>query len=125
VSDATTLAIERYLQTLEEMAAVANDQGFVSSTRRWDLLVDRLRADETVVGESPEGRTAVESLLTDPRPTVRLRAATTALTWDEARARDVLVEIREKPNLYGLSSINAKRVLLEHDAGRLDPPAPS
>jgi hypothetical protein len=123
VSDPTTLTIDRYLQTLEEMATVANDQGFVSSTRRWNLLVDRLRADEEVVRESPEGRAAVESRLDDPRPTVRLWAATTALTWDEERARGVLVEIRDRPTPYGLSSINAKHVLLEHDAGRLDPPA--
>ncbi len=122
---ATPLAIERYVQTLSEMADLAGDDGFVSSTRRWTRLVDRLRADQAEVSESAAGREAVEGLLDDPRPTVRLWAATAALSWDEARAREVLVEIREKPTPYGLNSINAKQTLLALDSDRLDPPAPS
>jgi hypothetical protein len=122
VTDAApSLAIEGYRQTLTEMADLAGDQGFVSSTRRWNRLVDRLRDHEAVVRESAEGRAAVEALLDDPRPTVRLWAATATLSWDEPRARDVLVEIREKPTPYGLNSINAKQTLLALDAGRLDP----
>ena len=118
---APSLAIEGYRQTLTEMADLAGDQGFVSATRRWNRLVDRLRDQEAVVRESAEGRAAVEALLDDPRPTVRLWAATATLSWDEPRARDVLVEIREKPTPYGLNSINAKQTLLALDAGRLDP----
>ena len=122
---ATPLAIEGYRQTLTEMADLAGDDGFVSSARRWDRLVDQLRDHEAVVRESGEGREAVEALLDDPRPTVRLWAATAALSWDEPRARQVLVEIREKPTPYGLNSINAKQTLLALDAGRLQPPARS
>ena len=122
---ATPHAIEGYRETLTEMADLAGDEGFVSSTRRWNRLVDQLRDHEAVVRESPEGREAVEALLDDPRPTVRLWAATAALSWDESRARDVLVEIREKPTPYGLNSINAKQTLLALDAGRLEPPTRS
>ncbi len=122
---APSLAIEGYRQTLTEMADLAGDQGFVSSTRRWNRLVDRLRDQEAVVRESAEGRAAVEALLDDPRPTVRLWAATATLSWDEPRAREVLVEIREQPTPYGLNSINAKQTLLAFDAGRPDPRAGS
>jgi hypothetical protein len=117
-------AIDRYRQTLTEMAEFGGDHGFVSSTRRWDRLVDRLRQDEPVVCASGEGREAVAALLADPRPTVRLWAATAALSWDEEQARPVLVELRENPTRYGLNSISAKHTLLEFDPGRPDPPAP-
>jgi hypothetical protein len=122
---ATSLAIEGYRQTITEMADLAGDEGFVSSTRRWNRLVDLLREHEAVVRESADGRAAVEAFLDDPRPTVRLWAATAVLSWDEPRGRDVLTEIREKPTPYGINSINAKQTLLALDAGRLDPPAPS
>ena len=118
-------AIERYRQTLTEMADLGGDQGFVSSSRRWDRLVDRLREDEPAVCASAEGREAVAVLLADPRPTVRLWAATAALSWDEEQARRVLVEVREDPTRYGLNSINAKQALLTFDASRPDPPARS
>ena len=121
--DAVPGAIERYRQTLAEMADLRGDQGFVSSSRRWDRLVDRLREDETEVCSSAEGREAVLALLSDPRPTVRVWAATAALPWDEEQARPVLVAVREDPTRYGLNSINAKHTLVAFDAGRPGPSA--
>jgi hypothetical protein len=108
-------AIERYRQTLTEMAEIAGEQGHTSSTRRWDRLVDRLRPDEETLRESPEGRAAISALMADSRPAVRLWSATAALGWDEQTARAVLVELREQPSAYGLHSINAKHTLLGHD----------
>ncbi len=114
-------AIERYRQTLAEMADVSGEQGHPSSTRRWDRLLERLRPDEELLRASPEGRAAIRDLMGDPRPTVRLWAATAALAWDEEAARFVLAEIRERPTAYGLHAINAKHTLLAFDAGRVDP----
>jgi hypothetical protein len=109
-------AAERYRQALFEMADLAGDQGHTSSVRRWDRLVGQLRDDSVVLQESEEGRAAISALLDDPRPTVRLWAATAALQWDEANALSTLVELREAPQTYGLHSINAKHALLDHDA---------
>jgi hypothetical protein len=108
-------AIQRYRQTLFEMADLAGDQGHTSSVRRWDRLVAQLRADSLVLQGSDEGRAAVSDLLDDPRPTVRLWSATTALGWDDPTARSTLIELREGPQKYGLHSINAKHALLDHD----------
>lgn len=113
-------AIERYRQTLAEMADVSGEQGHPSSTRRWDRLVERLRPDEEMLRASPEGRTAIADLMGDPRPAVRLWSATAALSWDEEAARFVLSEIRESPTAYGLHAINAKHTLLAFEAGRVD-----
>jgi hypothetical protein len=125
MTDARTLgAIERYTELLGEMARLSGDQGYASSSRRWEQLVDQVREEEATLRESTEGRTAVSGLLDDPRPAVRLWAAGAALDWDEERARAVLSEIRESPTRYGLHSINAKHRMLEFDAeGR--GPAPS
>jgi hypothetical protein len=108
--------IERYLQTLAEMADLAGEQGHTSSTRRWERLVAQQEADSVALRESEEGRATITGLLVDPRPTVRLLAATAALQWDEPTARVTLVELRESPQKYGLHSINAKHTLLDHDA---------
>jgi hypothetical protein len=121
VTEAPTAgAIERYRQTLFEMAALAGDQGHTSSVRRWNRLVDRQQAERQVLQASPEGRSAIAALMDDPRPTVRLWSASAALFWDEAQARSSLEELREAPARYGLHSITAKHTLIEFDAGRLD-----
>jgi len=113
--NATEDAIERYRRTLFEMADDVGLLGHTSSDRRWERLTTQLDEDQRVLADSPEGRSAIEALLDDARPTVRLFSATAALGWDEPSARPVLVELREDPLKYGLHSILAKHTLLDHD----------
>jgi hypothetical protein len=113
--NATEEAIERYRRTLFEMADDVGALGHTSSDRRWKRLTEQLDKDQQVLAESPAGRSAIDALIHDPRPTVRLFSATAALGWDEAAARPVLVALREDPLKYGLHSILAKHTLLDHD----------
>jgi len=119
----TADAIERYRQTLGEMADLVGDQGHTDSTRRWGRLVEQLDDERRVLEDSDEGRAAITELMEDPRPTVRLWSAAAALFWDEPQARPALEKIRESPTRFGLHSITAKHTLLEFDAGRLTPGA--
>jgi hypothetical protein len=118
---ATTAQIERYQQTLSDMADLAGEQGHTDNERRWRRLVGELRDARTELEASTDGRAAIAGLMTDTRPTVRLWSAAAVLFWDEARARPTLEELRESPGRYGLHSIRAKHTLLEYDAGRLSP----
>jgi len=122
--DPTSGAVERYRQLLSDLAELSGEQGYVSSARRRDRLVDEVRAEEAALRESAEGRAAITGLLDDPRPAVRLWAASAAVSWDEQRALPVLSEIREDPTTYGLYSISAKHRMLEVEAGRADPASP-
>jgi hypothetical protein len=118
VTDSSTEnAIERYQRTLAELAALVGEDGHTSSDRRRDRLVEQVDAERQVLERSAEGRAAIAALLRDPRPAVRLRAATAVLGWDESAARPTLVEIRDSPSAYGLHSITAKHTLLDFDAG--------
>jgi hypothetical protein len=117
----TTGAAERYRQTLDEMAALAGERGHRSNERRWERLVDELGTARAELDSSADGRAAIEELMADPRPTVRLWSAAAVLFWDEAQARPTLEAIREEPIRYDLLSITAKHTLLEYDAGRLSP----
>lgn len=118
MSDAAT---ERYRQTLSELADLVGNDGHTSLVRRWNRLVDQLQVDRRELEQSAEGRAAITGLLSDARPTVRLCAAAAALSWDEPAARPTMVELRDNPATYGLHSITAKHILLDLDAGRLDP----
>lgn len=118
----TTSAAERYRRTLEEMAELSGEQGHhPENARRWKRLVDALGGARSELETSPDGRSTIEGLMTDPKPTVRLWSAAAVLFWDEAAARPTLEEIREEPIRYGLHSITAKHTLLAYDAGRLSP----
>jgi hypothetical protein len=117
----TTGAAERYRQILGEMADLAGERGHRSNERRWKRLVDELATARAELATSAEGRAAIEALMGDPRPTVRLWSAAAVLFWDEAQARPTLAAIREEPIRYDLLSITAKHTLLEYDAGRLSP----
>jgi hypothetical protein len=117
----TTGAVERYRQTLEEMADLAGEQGHADNERRWQRLVGELHAARAELETSDDNRSAIAELMNDERTTVRLWSAASVLFWDEARARPTLEAIRESPGSYGLHSITAKHTLLEYDAGRLSP----
>ena len=117
----TTGAAERYRQILGEMADLAGDQGNPTNERRWQRLVDQLGAARAELDTSAGGRAAIEELMADPRPTVRLWSAAAVLFWDDDSARPTLEAIREEPIRYGLHSISAKQTLLAYDAGRLAP----
>lgn len=115
--------IERGPRTLAEMSDLVGDQGHTTNARRWNRLVGEWLTDKQALGRSEEGRAAVEALMGDPRPTVRLWSAAAVLFWDADAARPTLVEIRDSPMVYDLHSITAKHTLLEFDAGRLAPHA--
>ena len=116
----TTGATERYRQTLDEMADLVGDGGHHDNPRRWDRLVEQLRAERRVLAETEDGRAVIASLLDDHRPAVRLWSGAAVLFWDPERARPVLSEIRDAPAAYDLHSITAKQTLLAFDAGTLD-----
>lgn len=116
---ATTLARAR--QTLEELSDLVGDQGHTENVRRRDRLVEQWLNCRQELVSSPEGRSGVAALMTDPSPVVRLWSAAAVLSWDPEAARPVLVAIREFPRVYDLLSITAKQTLLAFDAGELDP----
>lgn len=116
-------ALERGRQTLGEIADLVGETGRHDNQRRWDRLVDQWLADRATLAGTPEGRAGVASLMSDPRPAVRLWSAAAVLFWDADAARPVLIEIRDQPLRYDLHSITAKHTLLDHDAGILDPGA--
>jgi hypothetical protein len=117
-------AIESYRRSLNDLADVVGDQGHApSSVRRWERLLSQAQSERLTLRESPEGRSAITALITDPRPTVRLWSACAALSWDEAAALETLRELRESPSLYGIHSISAKHLMLGFEAGNLDPDA--
>ena len=64
-----------------------------------------------------DGRAVVERLLTDADPMVRLWAATHALQWNAARAREVLTAIAEAGRQGAEDAI---MVLRQHEDGTLD-----
>src|SRR5262245_44454994 len=101
------------------MADLAGEQGHHDHERRWSRLVADLGEARAELETTPDGRTTIEELMTDPRPLVRLWSASAVLRWDEDRARPTLEAIREEPVRYDLLSIRAKHTLLEYDAGRL------
>jgi hypothetical protein len=123
---ATTAQVERYRQTLSDMADLVGEQGHTDNERRWSRLVGELQDARAELQPTADGRAAIAGLMTDARPTVRLWSAAAVLFWDEALARPTLEELRESPARYGLHSITAKHTLLEYDAGRLsaDEPLP-
>ena len=121
---ATTAQVDRYRQTLSDMAELAGEQGHTDNERRWSRLVGELQHAGAELEASADGRAAIAGLMTDARPTVRLWSAAAVLFWDEALARPTLEAIRESPTRYGLHSITAKHTLLEYDAGRLSPQDP-
>jgi hypothetical protein len=116
--------IESYRRSLLDLADLVGDQGHApSSARRWERLVSQAQAERLTLRESPEGRSAITSLMQDPRPTVRLWSAGAALSWDEAAALETLRELRESPSQYGIHSISAKHLMLAFESGDLDPDA--
>ena len=120
MTENATDALERGPQTLGEMATLVGDRGHHDNARRWNRLVDQWLADRRVLADSEEGRTAVSSLMGDPRPAVRLWSAAAVLFWDPDAARPTLTEIRDSPMTYDLHSITAKHTLLAFDAGTLE-----
>ena len=118
---ATIAQVERYRQTLSDMADLVGEQGHTDNERRWNRLVGELQNARAELEASADGRAAIAGLMTDTRPTVRLWSAASVLFWDEALARPTLEELRESPIRYGLHSITAKHTLMEYDAGRLSP----
>ena len=67
----------------------------------------------------PPGKTAFESLLQDPSPTVRSWVAAQMLALGSKAALRVMRELSEQP---GIAGFNASVTLSEYEAGRLKPP---
>lgn len=109
------------METLAKMAQMNGDAGLdTPRPREWNRLVDRLQAARRDLAKTEDGQAVIAALLTDPRVTVRLWAASHALHWDEPRARDVLAAIASDSHA-GLDRLNAEMTLKEFDAGRSSP----
>lgn len=65
----------------------------------------------------PEGQQALESLLSDPEPPVRLLAATHLLRIEPARAEPVLRGLQADSGLY---AVDAKYTLINFRTGKLN-----
>jgi hypothetical protein len=119
-------AIAKYTAALTSMAELPSRAGIAQSPRRWNRLVNELQRQQLILRESASGRQAISMLMDDPRPVVRAWVASHALFWDEAKARSVLVALRDDPGA-GVVSVDAKYTLSEFDEGRLNhswqPPA--
>jgi len=96
--------------------------------RDWDALVskdakranpifDRLHQLAKEMRESPDGRAALERLMSHETTGVRLLAATECLAWDASRAQPVLASIKDAG---GLHAVSAKYTLRSFESGTLD-----
>lgn len=121
MTDDGAATLEHARQTLGDMAQLVGDRGRHDNPRRWERLVTDWSAERRTLAASAEGRAAIEGLMDDPRPAVRLWSAAAVLFWDPEAARPVLTAIRDYPLQYDLHSITAKHTLLDFDAGTLGP----
>jgi hypothetical protein len=77
---------------------------------------DQVHGCFKLLRDSDTGRAAIEKLMADENPYVRLCAAAHSLTWATETARDVLLEL---VRARGAGSFDAEMTLEEFDAGRL------
>ena len=96
-----------YRDTVVEWAQTPN-----SRAKAANQLFARYQALGEELSASAEGRTAIERLLDDDVPEVRMVAATRALGWDERRARPVLEAIRDSDHPHAMT---ADFTLRKHD----------
>jgi hypothetical protein len=96
-----------YRDTIVEWAQTPN-----SRAKAANRLFDRHQALGEELSASAGGRAAIERLLEDDVPEVRMVAATRALRWDERRARPVLEAIRDSDHAH---SMTAEFTLRKHD----------
>lgn len=87
------------------------------TSRTWNRLFNRTQALHLILRERPDGRDGISALMASDMDTVRMSAAARSLSWDKARARQVLSELRAGP---GLAAVDAKWTLREFDRGRLN-----
>ena len=104
---------ERVVRLLSQM----QDESFSPPAKAWNRLFDKLDKPGRVLRNSVEGRRFISGLMDDPSSTVRSFAASSAIFWDEDRARSTLQEIRDGD--YGLQSVTAEYTLREFDKGGL------
>ncbi|MEX2140345.1 MAG: hypothetical protein WD894_13865 [Pirellulales bacterium] len=77
---------------------------------------DRLHSCFKQLRTTEVGRAAIEKLMADENPHVRLWAAAHSLTWASDRARPVLAELAKSA---GPGSFDAEMTLKEFDKGNL------
>lgn len=84
--------------------------------KKANKLFDRMHALSTEMKRTPEGRRALEGLLTHESRAVRLKTAAACLEWAPGLARPVLLDLVSP---RGTHSLSAEMTLREYDAGRL------
>jgi hypothetical protein len=105
-----------YEDVLLQMHAYRVEAG--GGPTRWNRLVHRLQEHHLALRDDPQGRDGISRLIDHDVSTVRQWAATHALFWDEPAARAELE--RQAAGGASLVEFEAKMVLQEFDAGRLD-----
>lgn len=103
-------------RTTEDFRRLVLDRCEERVVPRANKLSDKIWRLAHELRESPDGRKAIEALLDDLIPDVRLVAAAHALAWTPSAARRVLEQLRDSG---GRGSFEAKWTLIEFDKGRL------
>ncbi len=111
----TGVLLEQLRTTLLDMHANRIEAG--GTSRTWNRLFNQAQALHLILRERPDGREGISALLASDVETVQMSAAAWSLSWDEARARQVLTELEAAD---GLVAVDAKWTLREFDRGRLN-----
>jgi hypothetical protein len=93
-------------------------KGQAPSIKEGNEFTRTIQAYVLSIRDSAAGRQAVEALLRDTSPSVRLEAATSALKWNAKLALPVLEDLARHDK--GLPGFEAKVFVREFEAGRLD-----
>lgn len=118
MTDSAASAAERYTALLREWCAIPT-----AEYRRANAVFEDLHAEYKRVRDTPDGRAAIEALMTDPNLCVRVAASISALKWNSEVAVSVLRDVAVMEGEWeqiGKTAMNAKYSLREWEAGRLD-----
>jgi hypothetical protein len=114
-------SVDRHIAAYEQLLRRMHDSRVVEAggpVEQWNQMVDQLQEHHLVLRAHPEGRAGITHLVSHEVSTVRHWAATHALFWDEPIARAELE--RQASGQPSLAEFEAKMVLREFDAGRLN-----
>ena len=109
-------AAQRYERALRAWAAGERPSSELPA-RRSNALVREAQRQQKRLRSSAAGRAAIELLMADPDPLVRLWAATHALQWNAVAACEALARLRDGDRE---GSFDARMVLERHAAGTLN-----
>lgn len=88
-----------------------------SDPKKANRIFRRHHAYYKSIRDIPDGQQALLELLSDPEPSVRVLAATHALTFAPEPAGAVLSELEQGADVY---AVDAKYTLINFRTGRLD-----